>query len=152
MKEFLLCHNLPKAQVSLENSISLGANPCTYQKEAARINHLTTEGQLYAESHCRKLHMGGVQFSEATLLPRKQLFFWKLALKRRMGRYVRSRQWSQAKTQAQITEPISDLSLLQINDRIKLAMSQYKQARQSHEASRLKFIESFEPKLRDRIL
>ena len=152
LKEFLLHYNLPKAQFSLENSTSLGAYSDTSQKEAARIDHLTTEGQLYAENHCRKLRMGGVQFSEETLLPRKQLFFWKLALKRRTGRYVRSCQWSRAKSQAQITEPISDLSIAQIGKRIKLAMTCYKQAQKSHESSQLKFIESFDPKLRDRIL
>jgi hypothetical protein len=53
--------------------------------EAWDIDASTTRCQLQAEKGCCKLKMGGVQFSPATMIPRYEVFFWKLAISRRKG-------------------------------------------------------------------
>jgi hypothetical protein len=151
-REFLLQHNLPSALAILEQSLQPGFITHAQAIEANRIDRLTTQGQRYAESKCRKLRMGGVQFSVETFLPRKQALFWKLALARCEGLPVSSRRWARAKAAAKITENTSLLSPDDIKERFRLAMKRYRTLRKEHENSRLQFIESFDPKVRDRIL
>jgi hypothetical protein len=54
--------------------------------------------------------MGGVQFSEATIIPHLQVIFWKLVLARRHGEHIRSHFWKQHKNAAKITGEIHLIS------------------------------------------
>ena len=136
----------------MEASLAPGCITPSQQAEAQRIDDAVTNGRHYAESRCRKLRMGGIQFSEETFLPRKQVFFWQLAIKRCQGKYIRSHRWKRAKAAAGISEPIVTLSIEDLRQRLSYAMASYREARKNHETSRLHFIESFSPTIRDRIL
>ena len=143
---------MPQALSQLEASLSPGSLTPSQKAEAQRIDTAVTHGRLYAEARCRKLRMGGIQFSEETFLPRKQVFFWQMAIKRYQGKYIRSNRWRRAKAAAGITESIVPLTLDELRQRLGLAMAAYREARKTHETSRFHFIESFSPKIRDRIL
>ena len=149
---YLLSRGIPQTLSTLEASLVPGSIIASQQAEAQRIDTVVTNGHLFAESRCQKLKMEGVQFSAETFLPHKQVFFWQLAIKRLSGKYIRSNRWKRAKAVAGILEPISCLTLEDLRLRLTAAMAAYRKARKSHESSRLHFIESFSPKVRDRIL
>jgi hypothetical protein len=112
----------------------------------------TKRCQLKAETGCHKLKMGGVQFSLATMIPRYEVFFWKIAIQRHKGFRVAARLWSWAKIKAGITVLCATLSLEDMQTKLSDSYASYKLAKKSHEASRLSFAANFTPKVRDRIL
>ena len=152
LKKFLLQHQLPQALYALESTL-LHTSPTEAQiTEANRIDTLTTAGQLHAEAKCRRLHMGSIQFSEATSIPRKEIFFWQLAISRRKGHFIHPRRWQRAKKAARVREQVCLLDLPTMATRLKDATTRYRKARKDHLSSRLSFIEGFDPKHRKRIL
>ena len=143
---------LPQRQQALNLSIQTGKPLTQIQRdEAEAIDALKTKLMLKAEKKCRKLRMGEVSFSEATEKPRREVAFWQLAIRRRLGLPVSSRLWKRRKKKANIIEDIRSLSLPQIYDKQKQAKLDYRKAKKEHDDSRLKFIDTFPAKDRDRI-
>ena len=159
LKKFLYKNNLPLRQSALEAAVAYQASwsheyylTKEQQEEAWEIDILTAECQLLAEEKCRKLRMGGVLFSPAIMILRYQVAFWRIALARRKGEQVPTRQWSRMKKKAEVRLATRDMSVEDMTAALTEAYSAYKVARKSQESNRLKFIETFEPKHRDRIL
>ena len=65
--------------------------------------------------------MGQVQFSEATSIPRKEIFFWQLALSRCKGHFIHPRRWQRAKKAAQIQDHVRMLDISTMESRLKEA-------------------------------
>jgi exonuclease III len=159
LRKFLLEKQLPQRQFALESDLHHHATTtgvysldADQQTEAWNIDVETTKCMLKAEKRCRKLHMGGVLFSEETMLPRYAIAFWQLAIKRRKGEAISTRQWSRFKQKANISTTTVTMSIEDMQAALAAASTAYKDARKLHETNRLKFIESFAPKDRDRIL
>ena len=89
----LLLHDLPTRLFDLEAAIGAHCPTPTQVQLYYQIDAETTKAMLYAESKCRKLRMGAVQFSALTSRLRKQIFFWSLAISRRQGKYIHPRRW-----------------------------------------------------------
>ena len=121
-------------------------------QESNRIDEVIKACMMEAEHKCRKLKTGEIQFSETTVQPRREMKFWKLAIKRREGHYVRSRQWSRAKEKANITMDTSGLSIPDMQKARNTAYVAYRTARKSHIENRLTFLDNFDPKIRKRLL
>ena len=107
----LLVHDLPNRLFRLEADIA--NNRPTHDQELlySQIDAETMTAMLYAESKCRKLRMGAVQFSELTNRLRKQIFFWSMAISRHQGKYIHPRRWQRAKHAARISKPTHSLDL-----------------------------------------
>ena len=143
---------LPQRQHALNLSVQTDRPLTQVQRdEAEAIDAKKTKLMLKAEKKCRKLRMGEVSFSEATEKPRREVAFWQLAIRRRLGLPVSPRLWKRRKKKANITEPIRSLTLSQLNERQKQAKLEYRKAKKTHDDSRQKFIDTFPAKDRDRI-
>lgn len=145
-------HRLLPRQRRLNAAIQYGRKLTRRQaQEADAIDALKTKLMLRAESKCRKLRMGAIAFSEATAQPRRQIQFWSLAIRRRLGVPVSSKLWRRKKKKANIEEPTRDMSIEMMRQKLKEAKLAYREAKKNHKALRQTFIESFAPKDRDRI-
>ena len=152
LRRLLLLYNLPYRLCYLESSITDNTMTPWQQQEAWDIDILATECQILAEEKCRKLHMGAVQFSPQTMIPRYQVAFWRIAIRRREGEQVSTNLWTRFKKKAKITVACRHLTLDDMKKALTEAYSAYKLAKKFHIENRLSFIESFPPDIRDRIL
>ena len=145
-------HNLRARQFRLEASTTYGT-PLTEAQtlEADAIDTLRTKCMLQAEHKCRKLHMGGVQFSPALDTLLKQLAFWECAITRRRGLPIRPELWTRKKRAAQITTPTKNLSLDDMLQNLKSTKKAYREAKKNHDSLRIAFIDTLSPKDRDRL-
>jgi hypothetical protein len=96
-RRLVLLHNLPQRLYALECSIVNHSMTEAQQQESWDIDISATECEILAEERCRKLKMGRVHYSPATMLPRYQVAFWRIAIRRRMGGHVAGRLWTRAK-------------------------------------------------------
>jgi hypothetical protein len=151
LKQLLRKHNLTPRQWQLESHITTSMTP-TQLVESNSINAVYKACQELAEQKCRKLWMGGVQFSEATIIPRLQITFWKLILARQRGEHIRSHFWKRHRNATKITGEIHLISTPNVILKLNSASAVYKLAIKSHEESRIKFIETFPLKDQKRIL
>ena len=151
-EELIVQHQLPARQRRLQQSVVPGHPLTRFQREEAQaIDSIKTKCMLQAEKKCRKLRMGAVQFSTATELPRNQIGFWNLAIRRRLGIKVSSRLWRRRKKKANITESTSTIDIKGLRQKLKEAKQAYRKAKKEHRQHRKKFLETFSPKDRDRI-
>ncbi|MCA1800735.1 MAG: hypothetical protein LC650_05530, partial [Actinobacteria bacterium] len=104
-----------------------------------------------AEKKCRHIRAGAVAFSEATEQPRRELSFWELAIKRRLGLIVSTSLWKRRKLKANITKETANMTLQEMHDSVKAARTAYHEARKNHEEERVKFLDTMKPKDRDRL-
>jgi hypothetical protein len=146
-------HDLINRTLALQDSIIPG-QPLTEAQvaEANEIDRIRTICMLKAEKKCHKFNTGAVEFSDVTDGPRKAIDFWNTAIRRRCGVKVSSRLWQRKKKKAHIEEDIGELSLDELRQRLSDARKEYRQARKGATEARKKFIETFDPEDRDRIL
>ena len=78
--------------------------------------------------------MGGVLFSPTTMIPRYQVAFWRIAIARRKGEQVPTRQWSRMKKKAEVRLATRDMSVEDMTAALTAAYSAYKLARKSQES------------------
>ena len=152
-------YKLPQRQFHLEANTIIGT-PLTaeQQAEADAIDVIRTKCMRKAEKKCRKLKMGMVDFSPEVAQPLRELIFWDLAIRRRKlategdaAGKVSPSLWRRTKKRARITEPIGHMSLDDLYTKRREAKAKYKTAKKNHKKLRLKFIDTFEPKERDRL-
>jgi hypothetical protein len=144
-RRLVLQRRLPQRLYELESTIVNNYMTPSQPQESWDLDISAAECQLLAEERCRKLKMGRVQFSPATMLPRYQVAFWRIAIHRRQGQCVPSRMWSRAKKKAKITTACGSMSEEDMKQALKEAYAAFKKAKKSHIENRLSFIESFPP-------
>ena len=129
--------NLVQRQLLLEQSTTPGT-PLTpaQQQEADAIDHLRTKAMLWAESRCRKLRMGNVDFSDATDGPIKRIQFWELAIKRNKHGKVSPRLHERRKKAAKVQGPVGQLSHQGMLAQLRMAQRDYREAKKKHREHR----------------
>ena len=150
LESYLLQHHLPDALYSLETSI--GNHPPTesQQHEANCIYSHVVKGQLMAESKCRKLKMGQVQFLKTLLYPANEFISGSSHFPTdKDGRSIPSVGQEQRKLPASQKQLGASISLLP-KPALKKLLYDIKML--VHSSSRLLFIESFNLKHCDQIL
>ncbi len=121
-------------------------------KEANEIDAIRTKCMLKAERKCRKKFFGSVDFSAAVDEPRKRIAFWRIAIRRQEGRFVRSRLWSRKKKAAKVNFRVGGLTIDDMKAHLKAAMTDYRAAKKNHADSRIKFMDHFDEEVRNRLL
>jgi len=145
--------NLRHRQTQLINNSTYGVYPTPTQAlEANAIDALRKRAMEKAERKCRHLKMGGVGFSEATELPKHTIAFWETAVKRRKGIRISPAHWDRKKHKARITLDTKNLSLETMDAHIQLAKESYRQAKSNHKDERIKFLDTINPKDKDRLI
>ena len=151
-ERLLSYHQVPARHRRLTQSTTYGVPlSATQCREADAIDVIKTKCMLKAEHKCRKLRMGAVYFSEATELPRRQIAFWEIAIRRRLGLTISPRLWRRKKEAAAIKTTIHNLDLPGLYLKLKEAKQAYRKAKKEHKQHRQTFIETFAPKDCDRI-
>ncbi len=120
-------------------------------KEAIAIDEAKTTAMLTSAKKCRKLKMGAVEYSLATNGPLLQIDFWETAIRRRRGVQVRTKLWHRKKASANISRATKPMTIPDMLVALKLAKQAFGKAKKDHANHRVKFIETFPPKVRDRI-
>ena len=110
--------------------------------EANAIDSLRTKAMLTAKKQCCKLKMGGVAFSLATKIPRREIIFWCIAIQRCKGGTVCSSLWHRKKQIAGITESIRHLSPEQMEEQLHTARQRYRHAKCNHRSECDTFLQS----------
>ncbi len=145
-------HKLIERQFRLETNTMDGTALTPAQKEEANtIDNLNRLAITTAESQCRKLRTGGKAFSLDVAQPKKEMDFWKLALKRRKGLPVSSRHYTRAFNSAKLTRPTSSMTVQEMEAALKKARTAYLLACKHDQQSRLDFIKTFPHSVRRRI-
>ena len=147
----MVLHRIEERQFALEASIMGNTITPAQEKEANAIDNIMTQLMIQAEKHCRPLRMGAVAFSDATEVPRRQIRFWRLALRRRNGIHVNSRKWTRMKLRAKVFEPTRVLSKEDIVARYRQAWKDYWKAKPHAQSSRESFIDTFDEPYRTRL-
>ena len=151
-EEYVAKDKLSHRIFRLEANTPYGVYPIPDQcQEAEAIDHLKTKHMLKAETKCRKLRMGQVDFSEATDGPVKRIDFWETAIKRRRGMTCHPSTWDRKKAKAGIQEHIRTLSIQDMIERLKAARQDYRKAKKDHEKERVSFLDTLSPKDRDKL-
>ena len=158
-EKLIKSHHLPQRQFALEAHTTVGTPLTTEQKqEADAIDVIRTKCMRKAEKKCRKLKMGMVDFSPDIALPLREIIFWDIAIRRRKlctsedatGR-VSPKLWKRLKKRAQIHGPIGHMTLEELYEKRREAKAKYKKAKKNHKKLRIKFIETFDQKERERL-
>ena len=150
-RKLCIQHKLPQRQFALEAATSYPLTQAQ-QTEANSIDNLRTQSMLYADSRCRQIHTGAIQYSAAIRQPWRRIMFWRAALKRRNNaRSINGRRFDRLKHSAGITNSIAHMTLAEIHSENNKAWKEYKAASKKDEDSRADFIETFPPKHRNRI-
>jgi exonuclease III len=147
-------YNLPQRQFYLESKTTPGT-PLTQGQihEIEAIDHMKTICMRRAEKQCRKLKKGQVAFSEETIKPIRQIIWWNVAIRRRLGKHIQTTLWERRKKEADMQGiRVAELSLHDLYQRRKAAIKAYREAKKKHEEHRIKHIKSMPEKERKRLL
>ena len=132
-------HQLPQALYHLSESIH-NTLSTTQQQEYERIDRLRVQCLLQAESKCRKLKTGNVEFSPIVQHQRHLIRFWKLLLKRKNGIKVDTRYLTRWERKLQLKNTFST-PLSVIHSNIKTASKKYLILKKNHSSLRDEWIE-----------
>jgi exonuclease III len=145
--------DLPKRQFYLESTTKPNHPLSPSQKqEAEAIDYLKTGCMNRAEKHCRKLRMGEVGFSEATMLPLRRIIWWNIAIRRRQGGRVQPSLWQRRKREAGMRDlRTSTLSLAEMQTLRRQAVKDYRTAKRQHVDHRQQHLMKLPKKIRKRL-
>ena len=154
LKQLLRKHNLFHRQYTLEQEvIASGGAPLTeaQAKEAEAIDNLRTRCMLQAEKQCRKFRTGEVDYSPTTAMPARAMRYWYSLIRRSQGLQISLSKIKKLKQLAGIHEPTALLTEQDMWARYKEARTLYSEAKKAHKEFRLKYLDTFTPKERDRL-
>lgn len=103
-----------------------GGSSAQQQMQLESIDRQITEGMLYAERRCRKLAMGGVDFSPKVDMAYKAVQLWTLVYNRKEGKRKGRNKIRRLALKLKITRPMS-LSIEQTKEKLIAAKDEYKQ-------------------------
>ncbi|MGL5934074.1 MAG: hypothetical protein ACRCZI_00475, partial [Cetobacterium sp.] len=99
------------------------------------------------------MHTGEIAFSEATIVPIRQIRWWTIAIKRRMGGQVQPTQWKRRKHEAGLAGvPTAQLSIQDMIKKRTEARANYRKAKKQHEQHRIEHIKKMPKNIQDKIL
>ena len=110
------------------------------QLEYERLDKLRVKGMKKAEKRCRKLKMGGRQWSPELKIARKTILYYALTISRKKGCHVGARVVKRLASSLGITNEKYTIEECYVH--LDLAYKQYHQVRINHDILRTTYIES----------
>ena len=104
------------------------------EQELEKLDRIRVSAMVYAEKHCRKLHMGKYKWSPVLQKARDKIKYMKLSLSRKNGSHVGARMLSRLSKRLGIS--VEHKSKSEITEELYKATVTYKKLRKSHETLR----------------
>jgi len=111
------------------------------QQALESFDQTKAEGMRYAENHCRKFHMGLVQYSPELNLWRRRKTLWHLVLLRKQGRPIKAKYINHLAKACQVLNPLGTQTF-QANQALQESTTRYLALKPRHDLLRSYFLQS----------